>query len=476
MTPSFEWLLPPVSLKSEEVSVASLGFSAGEEKREVDRLNLASWRMMLSFSRIAVRRLTRGPTFMPMAAGSASTTIGIIVNPASAAAVSRAIATATPPLMAKRRKIPGKKKMNLAKPTLAEKKVKLQAELDVLDVKDEMDRRQAAGVYDFAPLIVKSPVYLPTISKEEQAKQLQDLYRSLMDSAGVGESKEAVADKQSNNAPLTTKERARRELAVDLSLIFSGKIAISEFRYVIQSAALKTGNDEAKHLIRLFLDRYWADQENLDELFELKAVSEDLRQEIKDNLKVLNSAEFNQTMERIENRLFKEVSKKARESYLKQKAFAMHGSRRDIFNANFGLSMLPTPSMLPTLPAYNAWSVERGISKEDWARMEVDDVVAFVLTKDDGQTRHACKRITALAGDVVEYNGQKAIVPKGAVWCEGDNKDESYDSRQAGAVPFENLRSRCILSYRVGRGHFKYLGRRQDDIWWLFRAFLGLES
>ena len=37
MTPSFEWLLPPVSLKSEEVSVASLGFSAGEEKREVDR-------------------------------------------------------------------------------------------------------------------------------------------------------------------------------------------------------------------------------------------------------------------------------------------------------------------------------------------------------------------------------------------------------------------------------------------------------
>lgn len=418
---------------------------------------------------------------MPMAAGAGQgcTASGRLVNPASAAAVSRSIATATPPLMAKRRKIPiRKKQVNTAKPTLAEKKAKLQAELDELDAKDEMDRRQAAGVYDFAPLIVKSPVYPPSISIDEHTKKINALFGSLLAKATAkfdeGGQEE---DNQGKTAALTTKDGRKRLLLTDLRLIQSGKIALSEYRFAIQLAAHKTGKAEAKQLIYLFSDRYWMAhqgighyQKNLEELFELKTVSEELRAEIHDNLKVHLSAEFNPTIERLDNRLFKEVSKKAKESYLKQKADIMHSSRRNIFHRAGG------SSMLPTLPAHITHVAERRILKEDWARMEVDDVVSFVFTKDDGQTVNGCKRITALAGDAVVYKGQKVIVPKGAVWCEGDNKDESYDSRQAGAVPFENLRSRCIFSYDVGRGHFKYLGRRHDDIWWLLRAFLGLES
>ena len=266
-------------------------------------------------------------------------------------------------------------------------------------------------------------------------------------------------------------------LSSDLDLILSGKTALSEYRFAIQLAAHKTGKAEAKQLIYLFSDRYWmAHQgighyaENLEELFELKTVSEELRAEIHANLKVHLSAEFRPERVRLESRLFKEVSTEAKESYLKKKADLMHRSQSVIFSKCGG------PSMLPTFPAYTSAYVARRISDDGWARLEVGDIVCYVSPTNDGQTVFANKRITALAGGEVKYKGRKAIVPEGAVWCEGDNKNESYDSRQAGAVPFENLRSRCILSYRVDRGHFKYLGRRYDDIWWLLRAFLGLES
>ena len=94
-------------------------------------------------------------------------------------------------------------------------------------------------------------------------------------------------------------------------------------------------------------------------------------------------------------------------------------------------------------------------------------------------TVNALKRITALAGDIAEYKGRKVVIPEGTVWCEGDNKAESYDSREAGAVPFENLRSRVIASYDK-RWHYAFHGRRDGDFRWLVqtqaRAFLGLDN
>lgn len=115
-------------------------------------------------------------------AGQGLTASGRLVSHASAANVSRSIATATPPLMAKRRKIPRRKKEeSIAKPSLAERKAKLQAELDELDAKDEMDRRQAAGIYDVAPLLAETSPYPPTISRQKFDEKIAAHFRSLVD-------------------------------------------------------------------------------------------------------------------------------------------------------------------------------------------------------------------------------------------------------------------------------------------------------
>lgn len=56
-----------------------------------------------------------------------------------------------------------------------------------------------------------------------------------------------------------------------------------------------------------------------------------------------------------------------------------------------------------------------------------------------------CKRIIAVAGEYAEVEGQKYYVPENHVWLEGDNKPQSFDSRDFGPVPLNLLEGKVIF-------------------------------
>lgn len=87
-----------------------------------------------------------------------------------------------------------------------------------------------------------------------------------------------------------------------------------------------------------------------------------------------------------------------------------------------------------------------------------NDIVHFVVTVPSGDTCFMAKRVTAMEGDLVEYRGGMWTVPNGTFWALGDNPERSTDSRDYGAVPLENLRSKLLLSYDVNEGYFEWFG------------------
>lgn len=140
-------------------------------------------------------------------------------------------------------------------------------------------------------------------------------------------------------------------------------------------------------------------------------------------------------------------------------------------------------SMLPTLEGGDYVTDKDGnvvetIKKGDTlvlnkvAKISRGDIVVFDVT---WQSDPIVKRVIAVAGDHVEINndgyvyvnGQRLaedyiqgktytfdgvtpldmVVPEGHVFCLGDNREHSHDSRYAdiGAVSLDNVRGKCIL-------------------------------
>ena len=104
------------------------------------------------------------------------------------------------------------------------------------------------------------------------------------------------------------------------------------------------------------------------------------------------------------------------------------------------------PSMEPTIFGGKGWSIGSLITKDNCQDVVVGDVVTCVLARPKYQPKFMCKRVRALAGDIVEFQGKRLIVPSGHIWVVGDNEPVSFDSRHVGAVPLSNLRKRWHLS------------------------------
>ncbi|XP_043250565.1 mitochondrial inner membrane protease subunit 1 [Colletes gigas] len=95
------------------------------------------------------------------------------------------------------------------------------------------------------------------------------------------------------------------------------------------------------------------------------------------------------------------------------------------------------PSMEPTLYSDDVLITER-ISLR-LQKLKKGDIVISKCPSNPKQ--HICKRVVGLPGDKLQYG---IIVPNGHVWLEGDNKNNSTDSRVYGPVPQGLLRGRAL--------------------------------
>jgi len=108
------------------------------------------------------------------------------------------------------------------------------------------------------------------------------------------------------------------------------------------------------------------------------------------------------------------------------------------------------PSMFPTIRQNDVLLTEHiSITRQT---ANIGDIVICRSLSNPHQ--YVCKRILGLEGDRIddteEYpslssHTNKHYVPRGHVWLEGDNRDNSTDSRSYGPVPYGLLRSRAVL-------------------------------
>lgn len=67
------------------------------------------------------------------------------------------------------------------------------------------------------------------------------------------------------------------------------------------------------------------------------------------------------------------------------------------------------------------------------------------------------KRVSALEGDVVDFQGKRYKIPEGHCWVLGDNPAKSGDSRHYGAVPLQNLRQLVLFTFRFHPFRYKWV-------------------
>jgi inner membrane protease subunit 1 len=112
------------------------------------------------------------------------------------------------------------------------------------------------------------------------------------------------------------------------------------------------------------------------------------------------------------------------------------------------VTMTVGPSMMPTLSmAGDTLLIDRTLNLPDWVKNiagldvepKVGDIVVAKSPTDSTQT--VCKRVIALSG---QKTPSGKTVPPGRVWLEGDNKLNSTDSRDYGAVPLALIEGKVI--------------------------------
>ena len=115
------------------------------------------------------------------------------------------------------------------------------------------------------------------------------------------------------------------------------------------------------------------------------------------------------------------------------------------------------PSMLPTFNASGDIVLLDRFSPRFLNKLERGDVVVARSPTSVRQT--ICKRIRATEGDRVRTGGPfretLVTIPKGHIWLEGDNPNNSTDSRHYGPIPSALVLGRVVLKlwplYEAGR-------------------------
>ena len=113
------------------------------------------------------------------------------------------------------------------------------------------------------------------------------------------------------------------------------------------------------------------------------------------------------------------------------------------------MTMCLGPSMLPTFNRSGDVVLMEHVSVMRNA-IETGDVV---IAKSPSNPRHTvCKRVLGRGGDVIHvpkaghFGGTMRVeVPTGHLWLQGDNKDNSTDSRDYGPVPYALLRGKVFV-------------------------------
>ena len=90
-----------------------------------------------------------------------------------------------------------------------------------------------------------------------------------------------------------------------------------------------------------------------------------------------------------------------------------------LFRCVFFIGYVPTASMEPTLKTDSLFFGIRIVGS-----IEVGDIIVFRHNE-----KLLVKRVAAVGGDVIEYNGQTLTVPADCFYVLGDNTEHSYDSR-----------------------------------------------
>ncbi|GBM76466.1 Mitochondrial inner membrane protease subunit 1 [Araneus ventricosus] len=98
------------------------------------------------------------------------------------------------------------------------------------------------------------------------------------------------------------------------------------------------------------------------------------------------------------------------------------------------------PSMEPTLNSQDIMLTEHiSIIRRNINRGDI-----IISRSPSNPKEFICKRIKGIPGDKIRTGFSSTVVPRGHVWLEGDNKNNSTDSRTYGPVPIGLLRSRAF--------------------------------
>ncbi len=147
-------------------------------------------------------------------------------------------------------------------------------------------------------------------------------------------------------------------------------------------------------------------------------------------------------------RITKDVVKECHHTYLYFRPFIWFIFINEFI---FDFYLLEGESMLPTFDAYgNIVLVEKVSTNRSLRKLfgrcikgEQGNIstpfrrgeIVCVVNPTDTEMK-ICKRVIHLEGDEVTLrNGNVILIPKNHLWVEGDNKDNSLDSRRFGPVP-----------------------------------------